>query len=42
MDQQEKIIFGAILISYTLIVIGVWEYVIKPVAIFAKEIISLY
>ncbi|MFW0837699.1 MAG: hypothetical protein ACKKL5_01735 [Candidatus Komeilibacteria bacterium] len=42
MDKQEKIIFGSILISYTLLVIGVWEYIAKPIITFAQEIIHLY
>lgn len=42
MDRQEKIIFGSILVSYTLLVLGIWEYLVKPVISFAKEIIALY
>jgi hypothetical protein len=42
MDQQEKVIFSSILICYTLIVIGLWEYVVQPLVAFAKEIILLY
>jgi hypothetical protein len=41
MDRQEKIIFGSILVSYTLLVLGIWEYVIRPVITFAKDYIII-
>ncbi|MCR4280097.1 MAG: hypothetical protein NUV82_01570 [Candidatus Komeilibacteria bacterium] len=42
MDSQEKIIFGSIVVSFTLLIIGVWEYVVRPIITFAVEIINIY
>jgi len=42
MDGNEKLIFGSILISYTLLVLGVWEYLIRPMITFAQDVIHTY